>query len=195
MDKWTSTYRTSRLREPSLGDVAANAEIIPYLYSSLSARRIHKISEATKLRYFGYDWRFGRPFPFYNHWRRKILKEMNTAVLSSFSIPINQTRCFENLHHFDGREQGKTCKEHTKAVWLRTSLKLKIKRCGVMSRYQQIDCRQHAHQRWGFPCLLNIIPPNVGVAIAPDTRAEANLALPTAVQQGGHEFILDSAAA
>ena len=119
--------------------MAANAEIIPYLYSSLSARRIHTISEATKLRHFRYDWRFGRPFPFYNHWRRKFLKEMNTAVLSSFSIPINQTRCFENLHHFEGREQGKTCKERTKTVWLHTSLKLKIKLCGVMSRYQQID--------------------------------------------------------
>ena len=37
------------------------------------------------------------------------------------------------LHQLD-------CKEHTKIVWLRTGLKVKIKCCGVMSRYQQIDC-------------------------------------------------------
>ena len=71
-----------------------------------------------------------------------------------FPAPILQTFCQSigvldhsldgpNVRQF-GQHMGPSpymCKEYTKILWLRTGLKVKIRCCGVMSQYQQIDCR------------------------------------------------------
>ena len=60
--------------------------------------------------------------------------------------------------------------------------------------------RQHVDQRWGVPCLVILVPPDAGLAVARDTRvlvigpANAILAVLTAVEQGDHQSVANPTA-